>query len=153
CGVPSAPDVAVAANNGAAIKAALDAASPAGPTPTTAAIQAALSYFQSAVDSDGHPKYLLLATDGEPNCGGGGGGGFGGGADDSAGAEAAVAAAAAAGIHTFVVGIGGNTGADQALTQMAMNGKEPNQTAGQKPYYSVSTTQDLVNVLNKIAGQ
>ena len=49
--------------------------------------------------------------------------------------------------------IDGERGADQALTQMAENGKEPNQTAGEKAYYSVSNTADLVTVLGKIAGQ
>jgi hypothetical protein len=148
CGVPSQPEISVGMNTGAMIKATLDAATPNGSTPTTAALKSAVAYFGSAVDSDGHPKYLLLATDGEPNCGGAGG--FG---DDAAGAEQAVADAAAAGIHTFVVGIGSNTGADAALTQMAMNGLEPNQTPGQKPYYSVTSANDLVSVLNKIAGQ
>ncbi|MFI5288530.1 MAG: VWA domain-containing protein [Polyangia bacterium] len=147
CGAPMQPDVPVGANSGAAIKTALDASTPNGLTPTAAAINAAVAYFGGMIDNDGHPKYLLLATDGEPNCGAGG---FG--ADD-AGAEMAVSAAATAGIHTFVVGIGGNTGADQTLTTMAMDGLEPNTTAGQKPYYSVSSTQDLVNVLNTVAGQ
>src|SRR5262249_25675647 len=36
---------------------------------------------------------------------------------------------------------------------MAQDGKEPNTTAGQKAYYSASTTSDLVTVLGKIAGQ
>jgi hypothetical protein len=152
CGAPTMPDVAPAAGTGAAIKMALDAASPGGATPTTAAINNAVAWYQSSKGPDGNgtPQYMLLATDGEPNCAGGLG--FGGGSD-ATNAEAAVTAAATAGINTFVVGIGGNTGADQTLSTMAMNGKEQNTAAGQKPYYSVSTTADLVNVLNTIAGQ
>jgi hypothetical protein len=130
--------------SGAAIKSALDGASPDSLTPTTGAINNAVAYFKTL--NDGNAHYLLLATDGEPNCGSGSG-------DDSAAAEQAVTDAASAGIHTFVVGIGGNTGADQTLTQMATNGKEPNTAAGQKPYYSVSTSADLTAVLNKIAGK
>src|SRR5438094_173159 len=76
--------------------------SPDGLTPTTAAIDAAVNYLSGAIDSDGHPKYILLATDGEPNCGSG--------ADDNAAAEQAVANAATKGIHTFVVGIGTGNG-------------------------------------------
>jgi hypothetical protein len=152
CGAPTQPDVAPAAGTAAAIKTALDGAGPGGATPTTASINNAVSWYQSGKgpDGTGTPQYLLLATDGEPNCGGGGG--FGGGADDPAAIQA-VANALTAGYHTFVVGIGGNTGADSTLSSMAMSGGEPNTTAGQKPYYSVSSTSDLVTVLNTIAGQ
>jgi hypothetical protein len=150
CGAPTTPDVVPAAGTGAAIKTALDAASPGGLTPTTAGINNAVAWYQSGVGPDptGTPHYLLVATDGEPNCAGG----QFGGADDAA-AIKAVQDAANLGYHTFVVGIGGNTGADATLTSMAQSGLEPNTTPGQKPYYSVSSTQDLVNVLNKIAGQ
>jgi hypothetical protein len=147
CAAPTQPDVPVAAGNGAAIKQALDAASPKGLTPTTAAIDSAVAYFSSGIDNSGRARYILLATDGEPNCSDGS---FG--VDDAAAIQA-VDKAAQAGIHTFVVGIGGKTGAEQTLAAMAMKGQEPNQAAGQKPYYSVSTTQDLVNVLTAIAGQ
>jgi hypothetical protein len=149
CAVPAMPDVAPGAGTAPMIVSALMAASPGGSTPTAAAINGAVSWFGAQTGPDAHnPQYLLLATDGQPNCGAGGNIG-----DDSPAAEAAVSAAAAAGINTFVVGIGSDTGADATLTQMAINGKEPNMTAGQKPYYSVSTTMDLENVLNTIAGQ
>src|SRR5207302_1728119 len=118
---------------------------PGGATPTTGAIKAAVNFYMGSVDSNGHPKYLLLATDGEPNCSSG--------SNDSAAAEQAIADAATAGIHTFVVGIGTGNGNEAVLTQMAMNGKEPNMTAGQKPYYEVSSTADLTTALNKITGQ
>jgi hypothetical protein len=36
---------------------------------------------------------------------------------------------------------------------MATNGGMPDTTPGNKPYYSVSSTQDLVNVLQKVSGQ
>ena len=145
CSPPTTPDVPVAAMNGAAVSSALSAASPNGGTPTTATLNAAVSYLQGL--SNMHTHYLLLATDGEPNCGAGGGN------SDAAAAEQAVTAAATAGIKTFVVGIGANTGADATLTQMAMNGGVPNMTPGQKAYYEVSSTTDLVTVLNKVAGQ
>jgi hypothetical protein len=149
CAVPAVPDVAPGANTATMIVSALQAAMPGGSTPTAAAINGAVSWFGAQTGPDAHnPQYLLLATDGQPNCGAGGNID-----DDSPAAEAAVSAAAAAGINTFVVGIGSDTGADATLTQMAINGKEPNMTAGQKPYYSVSTTMDLETVLNTIAGR
>jgi hypothetical protein len=150
CGAPTAPDVIPMASTGAAIKTALDAAAPGGLTPTTAAINNAVAWYQAGKGPDGNgtPQYLLVATDGEPNCAGG----QFGGADDAAAIQA-VTNAANLGYHTFVVGIGGNTGADSTLSSMATAGLEPNMTPGQKSYYSVSSTQDLVNVLTKIAGQ
>jgi hypothetical protein len=147
CEVPSAPEVGVAVMTGSNIKTALDGTKPDGLTPTTDAIKAAVSYFTGAVDNDGHPKYILLATDGEPNC-------LGPNADpDDANAEQAVTDAAKAGIHTFVVGIGSGNGNETVLSQMAMNGMEANTTPGQKPYYEVSSTSELTTVLTKIAGQ
>jgi hypothetical protein len=91
----------------------------------------------------GNTHYMLLATDGEPGCND---------PNDTANAIAAVTAAATAGIKTIVVGIGAS-GADATLTTMANNGGMPNTTAGQKPYYQVNNTSDLVTALDKITGQ
>jgi hypothetical protein len=141
CSVSSTPAVPVAQNNGSAVQSALSATGPLGGTPTTEAINAAVMYLQGL--NDMHTHYILLATDGEPMCG------FG---DETTAAKQAVTAAANAGIKTIVVGIG-STGADATLSQLAMNGGMPNTTAGQKPYYQVTTTADLVSVLNNVAGQ
>jgi von Willebrand factor type A domain len=149
CGAPTVPDVPVGAGNGAAITQTLDGTTPQSSTPTTLTVNNAVRYY--ATVSDGHPHYLLLATDGEPTCANGVTGGAG--ANDDAAAEQAVADAASAGIDTFVVGIGATTGADQALATMATNGKEPNTAAGGRPYYSVSSTADLVSVLQSIEGK
>ena len=71
CDVPM--DIAVdVAEAGAAlgdIEDALDAAEPSGGTPTAAALERALAYFQSGAGAglEGE-KYVLLATDGGPNC-------------------------------------------------------------------------------------
>jgi hypothetical protein len=146
CEVPSTLNVPITANDSASIVSALNAASPGGSTPTTDAINKAVSYFTGGpIDSDGHPKYLLLATDGEPNCTNA--------PDDNANAEAAVANATKQGIHTFVVGIGTGNGNEAVLTAMANNGMEPNKTPGQPPYYAVSSTADLTAALTKITGQ
>jgi hypothetical protein len=144
CQVTATPDVPVGPNSATLIKNALDAAMPTGSTPTTAAIHSAINFFNSS-PADGHPRYLLLATDGEPNCNASL-------ADDYAAAEQAVTEAANAGIHTFVVGIGSVTTDQQVLTTMAQNGGEPN-TSGAHPYYEVSSTSTLVDVLDHITGQ
>ena len=143
CGVGAKPDVTPGPNTGASITKVLNGAKPGGETPTTAAINSAVAYY--ATLNDARPHYLLLATDGLPNCGTGG--------DDSTNAENAVSAAAKAGIHTFVVGIGNDPQGDMTLTQMAKNGLEPDTTPGQSAYYQVSVAQDLVNVLSKVAGK
>ncbi len=142
CSISSTPQVPCAANNMMAVNSAISATSPNGGTPTPEAINAAVQYFMG--NNDGHTHFILLATDGLPQCDT---------PDDSAAAEQAVTAAATAGIKTIVVGIGNDPQGDMTLTTMAMNGGLPNTTAGQKAYYEVSNQTDLVNVLNKVAGQ
>jgi hypothetical protein len=115
-------------------------------TPTAAVMTNALTYMQGLTDSN--PKYLLLATDGEPNCAKGS---ANVGTADDLGAENAVAAAYAAGFPTFVVGIATSTdpAATTALNTMAVNGGEP-QTGAATQYYAVTDTAGLVAVLQKI---
>jgi hypothetical protein len=120
---------------------------PASYTPTEAAVNAAVMYMQQLTDSN--PKYLLLATDGLPNCGSGGQNVT---ADDSTGAEMAVSNAKTAGFPTFVVGIG-NTMGEATLNQLAVNGGEPQVgSADGNSFYEVNSTADLVTALNKIVG-
>ena len=139
---PSTADVAVGSSTAAAISAKLMATTPDGSTPTTDAINAAVTYLQGV--SDGAAKYIVLATDGEPN-------GCNGGGDDSAGAEKAVANAAAAGISTFVVGIGTTGGAQATLNAMAVAGKQSQ--AGATSYYPVTSQAALETVLKSVTGQ
>ena len=146
CGVGTTPDVVPATGTAAAITSKLAGASPDSSTPTTAAINAAVAYYKTL--NDNHSHYLLLATDGEPNCGSN----ILTGGDDSAAAIAAVSAAAAAGIKTFIVGIGSDdTSAITTLNQMAVNGQEPD-TSGTSSYYQVNSTSDLETVLSNAAG-
>jgi len=113
-------------------------------TPTTGVINNAVTYMQSLTDAN--PKYLLLATDGEPNCARGSANN-----NDDTGAETAVAAAKAAGFPTFVVGIAttSDAAATNALNTMAVNGGEA-QTGAATQYYAVTDTADLLDVLTKI---
>lgn len=146
CTAPTRPDVPVGQGTAATIKQVLDNTVPNSSTPTAQTIRNALDYFQGV--NDMHPHYILVATDGQPTCAGGNGT-----ADDSAATIQAVTIAAAAGVDTFVVGIGANTGANMTLTAMAAAGRVPNTTPGQPAYYPVTNSQDLVTVLQKAALQ
>ena len=143
CGAATTPDVPVGNNTQSQIQSSLSSHSPNGATPTQAAVRAATSYLMGLTDSN--PKFIVLATDGEPNCGSGG---FG---DDAAGAEQAITDAKNMGINTFVIGISADSTSDATLNQMAMNGGEarPN---GPPSYYSVQNQTDFVNAIAAITG-
>lgn len=146
-------DIAPAATSAPAIQAAFMNTQPQSYTPTEAAMNSAVTYMQTLTDQN--PKFILLATDGLPNCPPGGNTTT----DDSPGAETAVTNAVAAGFKTFVVGIA--TASDQmattTLNTMAINGAEPQPscpagTAGCTQYYSVTDTASLETALNSIIG-
>ena len=84
-----------------------------------------------------NPKFILLATDGLPNCPATG---ASDGPDDQ-GAIDAVTAANAAGYKTFVVGIATGGSGDATLSAMATAGGLAR--AGSPTYYPVSTAADL----------
>ena len=148
-GVTDQIDVGIAAMNAPSVTAAVTATTPEGNgTPTAAAIDRGLAYLQ-ALKSD-NPKYMLLATDGEPSCPKP--------SDDArVMAVKAVANAAAAGIHTFVVGVATTkSSATTALSDMAIAGMEPrdddpNPLATR--YYLANTKDQLVASLKQITGQ
>jgi len=144
CGVNAGAAVPIAPGNGAAIMASIGMTNPGGSTPTRLAVQSGADYLMMVADPN--PKFMLLATDGEPNCAPGAAQGD----DDQAGAVAAVMAAATAGIPTFVVGVGNVAPAQATLNMLADAGGRPQ--AGATHYYPVSSTADLVNVLKTIGG-
>ena len=147
CGVNATPNVAIAANDYPAISQAYANGTPGSYTPTRTAVDAASAYMKTVTDTN--PKYLLLATDGLPNCIPAD---SNVGDDDSAGATTAVMNAATAGFKTFVVGIG-NTNGVATLNQMAMAGGEAQVgSADGNSFYEVNSTADLVTALNKIVG-
>lgn len=149
CGVANAPVVPIAAMNAAAVATSLTANQFTGATgtPTRRAIQQAVSYLTGLGDSN--PKYLLFATDGQPNCATTSATSLG--MDDTAGADQAVKDALAAGIPTFVVGVG-NTNAAASLNQLAMDGGKP-QTGGTTSYYQVNDAAALATAFGTIVGQ
>jgi hypothetical protein len=120
----------------------------AGGTPTTLAVQRAVAYLKATPSMN--PRYLVLATDGQPNCGASSGGRGGTGNNDDAAAIKAVADAQAAGLKTFVIGVATGADAEQVLEKMAVAGGEPRPTA--PSYYRVSDRADLVAALGAITG-
>jgi hypothetical protein len=75
CQVPAGPaalevEIERGSRSAAQVMAALDAAAPGGGTPTAAALDAALAYFTTGAGKDlKGDRFVLLATDGGPNCG------------------------------------------------------------------------------------
>jgi len=117
-------------------------------TPTRAAMNAATSYLmaRAAMPDFPNPKFIVLATDGQPNCPASGQSS----ADDGPGAIAAVTAANTAGFKTFVVGIAASgTGAETTLNAMADAGGYP-QMGGATKYYGVADTAGFAAVLRTL---
>lgn len=163
CGVNAGVAVGVAAGNSAAIAAAIAASTKANGgvnngsyTPTRAAVNAGAAYLATLTDPN--PKYLLLATDGLPNCPPGCGGNGNSctttpNTTESTAVELAIMTAQTAGFKTFVVGIAtaSDMAANATLNAMAVSGGEA-QTGAATSYYSVTDTASLVAALNKIVG-
>ena len=108
--------------------------------PFGSGIQAAAAYLRSRTTRN--PKYIVLATDGAPNC------------DElmkSVGALQAIRQAADAGLHTFVVGINLAAAETPMLDMMAAAGREPR--AGKPRYYAAENRQELADALLLIAGR
>jgi hypothetical protein len=157
CGASAAPSVTVGAGNGAAVASAISGTKPGGYTPTRDAITSGAAYLATLTDTN--PKYLLLATDGLPNCPDGCASmpspsmsctNTDNPSEDMA-AEAAIMTAAQQGFKTFVIGIGNVSTAVATLNQFAINGGEA-QTGGATSYYAATDPTALQNALNAIIG-
>jgi hypothetical protein len=131
--------------NAAAVTGRITSTTTSGSTPTRLAIEAAANYM-GGLTARPNPKFIMLATDGLPNCAPG----QANQDPDQAGAVAAVTTAAGAGFPTFVIGIATTSDpmSDQTLSMMATAGGYPR--AGSPSYYSVSSTAELVTALNAI---
>lgn len=148
-GVTSKIDVALGAMNASAVTGAISMTTPEGNgTPTGDAVLQGLKYLQTLTDDN--PKYLLLATDGEPSC-----------PKDSDKARAhaveSIEMAAAAGVHTFVLGVATTKkSATGVLNDMAIAGGEP-QLSDPNPlasrFYLANSKEQLVTALQLITGQ
>jgi len=150
-GVTGIVDVKVAAMDGTQMNGAITALTPAGKgTPTGDAINSAVTYMGTLTDTN--PKYLLLATDGEPTC-------VGTSKDSTNAGPAAVTAIAnalKAGFPTFVVGIATTkTTANTELTAMSKAGGEPIPVTNPLAhnYYLANDATTLVSAMQAITGQ
>ena len=121
-----------------AIQAQIAAITPAGETPTAAAMVAATAYLETLTDTNS--KMILLVTDGKPNCGGEQPSVY---EDDVEGTVDAIAAAFDAGFLVYVVGIG--TGASAAN----MDGFA--QAGGTGTHYSAQSPGGLTMALESIS--
>jgi MYXO-CTERM domain-containing protein len=122
-----------------------------GSTNTGEAIKTAANDPALAADGSGRPaSYIMLITDGEPNC-----------PDPSTATEPAytvsqIAAAAAAGVKTFVIGFGQLPSADQkAMNDMADAGGEPcmSTACGTKHYFSADSDTALNDAIDAVSQQ
>ncbi len=159
CSASAPPVVTIGtANAGTAISTSLAATTPGNNTPTRDAITYGAQYLATLTDSN--PKFLLLATDGLPNCPSGCAGmtrpstscTMTDNPNEDMAAEAAVMMAAAMGFPTFVVGIGNVTSAVNTLNQFAINGGEA-QTGAASSYYAATDEAALEAALSAIVGK
>jgi hypothetical protein len=114
-------------------------------TPTRAGEDAAVTYLNALAETN--PKFIVLATDGSPNCPASGNTNN----DDTAGAVTAVTNAKNAGVSTFVVGISAGGAPEMALNMMAVAGGYP-QVGQATQYYPVSSTTEFAAVLRTLVG-
>lgn len=182
CAVPEGePAVVVPIREAAisvpAIMADLDDTSPGGGTPTAAALERALLYFTEGEGSSLEGEnYVLLATDGGPNCNEEAPecdaascttnldnqcdaenccDGFPAYCLDDASVTSQIEALAEANVKTFVIGIPGTEAYTQYLNGFADAGGVP-QEGADTSYYAVSAesgVQGLVSVFNSITTQ
>lgn len=121
-----------------------------GATPTAKAVEEATAFL--AARTSENPKFLLLATDGIPNCGN-----DNDRESDVPGAIAAVNAARQAGFGVFVVGIAASgirvDGVDafKVLNDLAEAGGRPRE--GGTKFYSANNEAELKAALGSIASQ
>lgn len=177
CAMPTgsaAVNVPVASDSVDKIIAAVEAALPGGATPTAKALSEALTYFTTGSGKDlKGDKYVILATDGGPNCdptvtcgaetcttnidgncttGGNCCDGVTSKISclDSAGVIKQINALKAVGVRTFVIGIPGTESYKAYLDQFAEAGGMIN-PAGPTKYYSVSAAGGVAGLTSVFA--
>jgi hypothetical protein len=160
CDMPTTADIAVPIEDGVTgvpkILAVLNATVPSGGTPTAVALKHALEYFTvGAGASLQGEKFVMLATDGGPNCNAGLTcpatsctlnlekqcmsanccASLGQACVDDQATIAQIQALRDAGINTFVVGIPGSEAYSSYLDQFAKTGNQVNPNAPPSPFY------------------
>jgi hypothetical protein len=135
CGVSLRPQVLIGPVSGTAIQSLIGSTIPNSYTPTAAAINAATTYLSGV--NDDNTRTILLATDGNPNCGVG----QQNDADDMPATLKAIDGAYGQGFQVFVVGIGPSA---SNLGQMAVHG-------GTTDFYPATSPEQLSEALAKIS--
>jgi hypothetical protein len=157
CAASGMPVVGVGSNNGPMIASVISNTSAGGNTPTRDAVTTGAAYLSGLKDTN--PKYILLATDGLPNCPVGCSGmskpsstctNTDNQSEDAA-ATMAVANALASGIKTFVIGVGNVQVAQNTLNQFAMAGGLAQSNAATS-YYAATDPTALEAALNALVG-
>ena len=151
CTVSNMTENPVMPMNAMAIQTRIAGTTTGSNTPTRAGIQAATTYLAGLADPN--PKFILVATDGSPNCPATCSGNNCNMTPNPAEEQAvvdAITAAAGMNIKTFVVGIAtaSDPDADMTLTNMANAGGVPRM--GTPSYYPVASQADLVTALGQI---
>ncbi len=128
--------------SGTSINAALGSINPDGGTPTDQTMNGALAYYQSIAENP-NGRFVLLATDGEPNCG------LVGDEQDPTVAEsvAAIARLTSAGIPTFVLGFGGTVNNEPLTLKMMAD------AGGTDDYFAANNSDELEIALAAIAAE
>ncbi len=135
---PGKLDVPVAPMNASAVNGFIDMTAPTGFTPTADTLSAALAALgdrsKPVADGIATPAYVLLVTDGEPQCP----------TEVNMGPRTleAVKALTKAGIKTYVIGYNLAMGA-QLMNQMA-------QAGGTDHYFEVSNQQELSDAFHEV---
>jgi hypothetical protein len=114
-------------------------------TPTSDALAAAAGYLMSV--PDGAAKYILLATDGEPNCGASPDPSL----SDADATVATVQRLAQMGISTFVIGVSNDSTSGATLSRLAQAGGEARQ--GMTAYFPTDNAMDLEAAMAVVARQ
>lgn len=137
CSVPSSPQVSIRLPGATDVINALAARGPTGTTPTHQAIETAERYFRATATT--RRRYLVLATDGAPNCG-----------YDSGDVTTRIRdLRSALGVDTFVLGIPGTDSSLRApLNDFARAGGRPR--AGSTAFYEAGSTLEFETALRAI---
>jgi hypothetical protein len=144
CAVATGIDVPIAPMNYPMMSAKIMATMPEGDgTPTGDGVLAAATYLKGLTTTD--PKYILLATDGDPTCPG----------DGITYALAQVTAARNAGIPTFVIGVGTGNDSGANLDSLAVAGGQARPVTNplDTKYFPADSPTELADTLKTITGQ
>jgi hypothetical protein len=136
---PGKIDVATGAAHGAQVLAQVNASSPGSNTPTAATLDSVIA--NGKLNDPTRDNVVVLATDGEPNCG-----------DTNVVGRINTLYAQNPPVKTYVIGVGDATASDPAtLNSWAVAGHTA-QSGAATQYYQANSPTDLKNAFDAIAG-